>query len=289
MSVPAARWQALWHRVRTRTGEWRPRRGSGDGICLSRRHELLANVQSIEPLRVDRIDLLGSEEPLWIRHTANFERLLDNAVYDPDQEFMPYWAEIWPSGVVLAAVIARDPGALAGKHVLELGPGVGVTAAAALKAGADLVVADFAPKALALCALNTLDQTGKEPRTLRVNWRRSQRELLAAAGEGFSIVLGADVLYDMEDVPVLIGLVDRIVAPGGELWIAEPGRDPAKRFVKLLRGQKWRVVSEEFASPLPDPNYQTMDTITVHRLRRPGQATVRRRRAESQRGSPSSP
>ena len=239
------------------------------GICPSRRHELRAKLARIGDLTLDRVDLPGSDRPLWIAHTANFERLLDNAVYDPEQDYMPYWAEIWPSGVILAAYIARNPAPLAGRRVLELGPGVGVTAVAAMQAGADLVVADYDAGSLALTALNCLDQAEREPRTIRVNWRRPNRELFSAAGDGFSIVLGADLLYEEKDVRPLVHLLDDLIAPGGELWLAEPGREPAKKLVKALRWRKWGHQREEFPSPRPDPNYNTMDTITVHRLRRP--------------------
>jgi predicted nicotinamide N-methyase len=260
--------QTLPHRLR----DWLARRGdraAPGGICLSRRHELLAKLQHIGPLRVDRVDLSGAAEPLWIRHTAIFNRLLDNAVYDDEHDYMPYWAEIWPSGVVLAGAIARDPGALRGRRVLELGPGVGVTAVAAMRAGAELVVADVDAGSLALTALNALDQVGTEPRAIRVDWHSPSRELLTAAGKGFPIVLGSDLLYDKKDVRPLVELMERLVAPGGALWLAEPGRDAAKRLVKALRWRGWRDTSESTASPLPDPNYQTRDLITVHRLRRP--------------------
>ena len=206
---------------------------------------------------------------MWIAHTADFERLLDNSVYDYEKDYMPYWAEIWPSGVVLAGFIARDPDALRGRRVLEFGPGVGVTAVAALQAGADLTVADYDAGCLALTALNALDQAGREPATIRVNWRRPNRALFKAASDGFADVLGADLLYENADVRPLVHLLDELIAPGGELWLAEPGRDPAKRLVKALRWRKWHHQSEEFPSPRPDPNYNTMDVITVHRLRRP--------------------
>ncbi len=238
-------------------------------ICLSRRHELLSRLEHIGPLRADRVALWPSDESLWITHTADFERLLSNSVYDFTTDYMPYWAEIWPCGALLAGVIARNPEALRGKRVLELGPGVGVTAVAALKAGADLTVADFDAGSLALTALNALDQAGREPTTIRLNWRDPSREFLRAAGDGFPLVLGADVLYERNDVRPLLALLERIVLPGGEFWLSESGREDAQRMVKALRWRKWRGPSEQFTSPLPDPNYGTFDIITVHRLRRP--------------------
>lgn len=241
-------------------------------MYVSRREELLAALASIGPLRTDPVDLPGCETSLQITHTADFERLLSNAVYDFETDYMPNWAEIWPCGVVLAGFIAREPHVFQGKRVLELGPGVGVTAVAAMQAGADLVIADYAPGSLALSSLNALDQVGTEPKTLLVNWRDPNPDLIAVAGEGFSAVLAADVLYEKKDIKPLIRLLKRLVAPDGEVWVAEPGREPAKVLIETLRQRGWHGESEQCVSPRPDPNYpdsQALNMVTVHRLRRP--------------------
>ena len=116
-----------------------------------------------------------------ISRPVDYDRLIDDAAADPEQN-LPYWAELWPSGVALAAKIARDPAIVRGRRVLELGCGLGVTAIAALRAGADLLVTDYSPEALALCSLNALDQAGAQPKTLRVNWRDPGPTLHATAG-----------------------------------------------------------------------------------------------------------
>lgn len=275
MGAPAAAQhpspQSLWARVRRRFSA--PRLlAARRGICLSRRHELRAALRAVEPLAVERIALPGFAEPLEILHTADFNRLLDNAVYDPAQDHMPYWAEIWPSAVVLAGVVAREAGALRGRRVLELGPGVGLVAVAAMKAGAEVVVTDYDVGSLRLTALNALAQVGREPLAVRMNWHAPSREFLKVTREGFSLVLGSDLLYEQRDVRPVVTLLERIVAPGGELWLTEPGREPAQRLVKALRWRKWAEQSETVRSPRPDPNYHTFDRITVHRLRRPAEA-----------------
>jgi predicted nicotinamide N-methyase len=249
-----------------------PRPSPLDRGFVSRREELLAALASIGSLRTDPVDLPGCETSLQITHTADFERLLSNSVYDFETDYMPYWAEIWPCGVVLAGFIAREPHVFQGQRVLEIGPGAGVVAVAAMQAGADLVIADYAPGALALSSLNALDQVGTVPRTLLVNWRKPSPDLFAVAGEGFSAVLAADVLYEKKDVKPLIRLLNRLVAADGEVWLAEPGREPAQMFIATLRQRGWQGESEQCVSPLPDPNYpdsQNLNMVTVHRLRRP--------------------
>jgi predicted nicotinamide N-methyase len=255
--------QTLWDRVK----EWLTSGSLETTGTSSRQDELLASLRPLGSLRVDRIDLPGTTVSLRITRAAHLDPILDTATGRMD--LMPVWAEIWPSGIVLAGMVAREPGAFHGKRVLELGPGVGITAIAALRAGADLVVADYDARALALCALNALDQAGREPVTLAVNWRKSSAKLRAAADEGFAVILAADVLYAPRDVEPLLELVERILAPDGELWLAEPGRADAKRFVQMLRERGWTGTSEECASPRPDPHHRTWDVVTVYRLRRP--------------------
>jgi predicted nicotinamide N-methyase len=190
------------------------------------------------------------------------------AVPDPEQN-LPYWAELWPSGIALAAKIIREPDTVRGQRVLELGSGLGVTAIAALRAGADLLVTDYAPEALTLCALNTLDQAGAEPAALRLNWRDPSRQLLDAVGEGFPVVLAADVLYERRDVEPLLELVNRVVAPGGQFWLAEPGREPAALFVEAMNRQGWRQETEHCAGPWPDPEDNRRGVVVaIHTLQK---------------------
>ena len=50
------------------------------------------------------------------------EALLDEEAF-ADDEFMPYWAELWPAGLALAGAL---PATLDGRRVVELGCGLGV-------------------------------------------------------------------------------------------------------------------------------------------------------------------
>lgn len=235
----------------------------------SQRSDLLAALAAVGPLRVDRITLPGTTTSTEISRPAAIDHLIDAAAADPEQN-LPYWAELWPSGIALAAKITRDPQIVRGRRVLELGCGLGVTAIAALNAGADLLVTDYSPAALSLCALNTLDCTGKHPEALRLNWRESNSALIAAAAGGFPVVLAADVLYESRDVDPLLAICQRLVAPGGDLWLAQPGRSPATRFIEAIRARGWTGESEQCAGPWPDPedNHKAV-VVTIHRLQRP--------------------
>lgn len=237
-------------------------------MTIHRSAELLNLLDHVGPLREETISLPGTAESIRIFLPSDLDKLLDQATEDPEQN-LPYWAELWPSGIALAAAIARKPSLFAGKRTVELGCGLGVTAIAAMRAGANLLVTDYAPEALALSALNAIGHTGREPAAMWINWRLPDDDFLATAEAKIPVVLAADVLYEARDVEPLLRLVERIVAPNGELWLAEPGRKPAASFLDEVRDMGWRIQCELCQGPWPDPEDNRKGvTVGVHRITR---------------------
>ena len=128
-----------------------------------------------------------------------------------------------------------------------------MTATAALAAGADLYVADYAPLSLAFCRLNALRNVERAPRPLAFNWREPLSEVLARLGSlpPFPIILAADILYERRDIAPVLALIDRLLAPGGQLWLTEPGRQTARGFLNALTAAGWRGTVEQFSGPWP--------------------------------------
>ena len=84
---------------------------------------------------------------------------------------LPYWALLWPSGLALAEALLADPASAQGQRALELGCGLGVTAAVALALGAQLTISDLFDEALLFAEYNTRRCAGRAPATLLLNWR----------------------------------------------------------------------------------------------------------------------
>lgn len=181
---------------------------------------------------------------------------------------LPYWVDIWPSGVALADQVLLRADVVAGKPVLELGCGLGITATAAQAAGADLYVADYSPLSLAFCRLNALRNTGCDPRPLAFNWRDPLTAVLERLGPlpRFPLILAADILYESRDVVPVCTLVDYLLAPDGQLWLAEPGRQPARMLLKTLISAGWQVMTERVDGPWPG-NQRAQ--VRLHCLTRP--------------------
>jgi predicted nicotinamide N-methyase len=193
---------------------------------------------------------LGGQDgaTLELERPRSSEALLDEDAF-ADDEYLPYWAEVWPSGRALARAVAARR--LGGARVLELGCGLGLPALAAARAGARVTATDWSPDALAFVARNaTLN--GLEVETAPVDWR--------AAGElvtrgPWDLVLAADVLYEARNVAPLLDLLPRL---GAEVLLADPGRATAEPFFASA-AVAWDARS------WPDDAHPT---VRVHRLRR---------------------
>jgi predicted nicotinamide N-methyase len=161
------------------------------------------------------------------------ETLLDEEAFESD-EFLPYWAELWPSGVALAsAVSARD---LSGLRVLELGCGLALPSIAAARRGADVLATDWSPTAVALAASNAR-RNGVRLDTAVCDWTAPR---LLVDGAPWDLVLAADVLYERRNVEPLLELLPRLVGAEGETLFADPGRPAAKEFFAEAR-KRWEV------------------------------------------------
>lgn len=174
---------------------------------------------------------------LSLLHPANAEDLIDEEDFERDER-LPYWADIWPSGRVLAEHVAGLRGD--GKSLLELGCGAGLVAAAAALAGFEVCATDYYEDALHFTRVNVASLSGEIPRTRLVDWR----ELPTDLGR-FDYVVGSDVLYERSYGPLVARAVDVTLKRNGEAIIADPGRIAAEEFVRDAAQRELRIAGNE--------------------------------------------
>jgi predicted nicotinamide N-methyase len=194
----------------------RPRRRARRPVRVTLTETLVAEAVELAPG-------LGLE----ILRPPSAEELIDEAAFD-EEEFLPYWAELWPSGLALAREVARRE--LRGVKVLELGCGLGLPSLAAAARGADVLATDWAEGATELLRRNA-ERNGVFLRVARVRWSEPEPLLRAAP---WDLVLGADLLYEARNAEQLAELLPRL---GGEVLLAEPGRPYAKEFLERFRAE----------------------------------------------------
>jgi predicted nicotinamide N-methyase len=201
------------------------------------------------------VDLVEESVPLRgmalsVLRPRDAEALLDEHAFE-HEEYLPYWAELWPSGVALARRLAGR--SLRGARVLELGCGLGLPSLAAALAGGRVLATDWSPGAIALLEDNAA-RNGASLETARVDWTRPEPLVERAP---WDLLLAADVLYERRNVEPLGALLPRLLGPRGELWLADPGRPPLEDFLAAV-ADGWERRDEADGR------------VTVHRLMRAG-------------------
>ena len=196
-------------------------------------------VQEVVPLR--------DGEALTVLRPRDAEALLDEAAFE-HEELLPYWAELWPSGRVLACELARR--SLRGARVVELGCGLGLPSIVAARRGARVLATDWSADALALLERNAAACDARL-RVACVDWQRPEALL---AQTPFDLVLAADVLYERRNVAVLASLLERL---SDRALIADPDRPACAEFLAAV-AERWSIETVR------------RDGVSVHRLSRSG-------------------
>jgi predicted nicotinamide N-methyase len=156
------------------------------------------------------------ETDLVLRRPVSPESLIDEEAFAHD-EFLPYWAELWPAATALAEALPD----VSGLRVVELGCGLGVPSLIAAARGAAVTATDWSADAIELLRANA-ERNGlglvAEVRDWRLPWP-----------DRFDLALAADVLYEHRNVdPVLARL--RELAP--EALVALAGRPHEAEFLR---------------------------------------------------------
>jgi len=176
--------------------------------------------------------------PFWTAVSADplLDRLTAQADEHPDvvDERMPYWAELWPSARVLAEAILGAENLPDGPW-LELGCGPGLAGLAARMRGRPGLWTDYAAEALWLAELNARDNGFADPQTRLLDWREPPADLRVPW------ILASDVAYEIRHFAPLRNCWDRLLAPGGEIWLGEPGRPIARAFFESFGPAGWRT------------------------------------------------
>jgi predicted nicotinamide N-methyase len=196
---------------------------------------------------VEDVVPLGDRDLLVLR-PRDTDALLDETRFDERDEFIPYWADLWPSAILLARTIAKR--ALRGARVLELGCGLGLPSLAVALAGGRPLATDWAPEALTAVTRNA-ERNGLAVETLVADWRTPQP--LFERGP-FDLVIAADVLYERRNVSPLTEL---LLALDTEAWVADPGRPPAAELVSALELAGWTAST---------PRRTDRPRVAIHRL-----------------------
>ncbi len=147
-------------------------------------------------------------------------------------EYMPYWARLWPGALLLAEIVGEwppVPGARSAGTVLELGCGVGLVGLVAASRGHRVTLSDYDDDALAFAAENARRNHIAIDGVRLIDWRREYPDLRAER------IVAADVLYEARNLEPVARFVARHLEPGGLALVADAKRTTADAFEAVAR------------------------------------------------------
>jgi len=171
------------------------------------------------PVAIVRREFYG--RAIRLVRPADPDRLLNDPgvlALNARDEYMPYWAYLWPGADLLAGAVAREPWP-PGAAALELGCGLGLAGLIGLASGLRVHFTDYDEAPLRFVA-RSVRENGFNPASsslARLDWRDPPPEV-------YPVILGADVLYERRLVPLIAGVIARMLAPGGVALVAGPYR-----------------------------------------------------------------
>lgn len=169
-----------------------------------------ANTELLLPPLVPEISLYLASEivPIW-RKTE--EELAAEGIPPP------FWAFAWAGGQALARWVLDNPNAVKGKRVLDFATGSGLSAIAAMKAGAKSVLAtDIDAFSIVALSLNA------EANNVVVE---GSSDDVIGRDDGWETVIAGDVCYEREMSARVFDWLKALSRRGATVLVGDPGRN----------------------------------------------------------------
>ena len=135
----------------------------------------------------------------------------------------------------IAAEFERDQGLQApfeGLRILDIGCGGGLLSEPMARLGADVVGADAAPGNIPVAQVHA-EQSG-----LKIDYRHTTAEDMAAEGEQFDVVLNMEVVEHVADPLAYLTACQQLLKPGGLMVCSTINRNP-KSFAMAIVGAEY--------------------------------------------------
>ncbi|WP_313343461.1 methyltransferase domain-containing protein [Stenotrophomonas sp.] len=144
------------------------------------------------------------------------------------------FGQVWPAGRVLAETMSQLD--IAGKRILELGCGLGLSSLVLAHRGANVVASDHHPLAESFLAYNAgLNDLPS------VHYRDLPWELPDATLGRFDLIIGSDVLYERGHGVQIAAMMERHAKPSAELLLTDPGRGNLGGFSRAMAAQGYEM------------------------------------------------
>jgi predicted nicotinamide N-methyase len=168
-----------------------------------------------------------------LQRPSESDRLLSHpAVHraSKSDDYMPYWADLWPAARMLAKYIRRRDWP-EGQLALEVGCGLGLVGIVGLSVGLDVIFSDYDASALHFAAENARLNGFHDFRTMQIDWRCPPEDLRVP------IIFAADLIYEVRNIAPLVNFIKTVLLPDGVCYLTDQDRLPAPVLRQTLENE----------------------------------------------------
>ena len=144
------------------------------------------------------------------------------------------FGQVWPSGRVLAEAMCSFE--VAGKRILEIGCGLGLSSLVLQRRKADITASDQHPLVESFLAHNARLNNLPKLAYRDLHWAVPDVEL-----GRFDLMIGSDILYERDHIELLAILLKRHALASAEVVFTDPGRGNSAPFTRALAEQGYSV------------------------------------------------
>jgi len=217
--------------------------------------DILKGIRKQYQVAFEPLSLKGKD--LQILQVKDIEPLLAGKDPFKDTEDFPFWIKLWEASMVLAHTIAGLP-PQPGQTLLELGAGLAAPGLVAAAVGYQVTLSDYEPVILDFQRVSAAASglTGVEFKIL--DWKKPPQL------PPFDTIIGAEILFRAEFFEPLLNIFDRLLAPGGTIYMAHDMRRKSLNQFLQLAEKDYEIAFSTKKLKTPEESI----TIVVNRLRR---------------------
>lgn len=150
----------------------------------------------------------------------------------------PIFGVVWPAGLVLAHHMADYD--IRSKRILEIGCGIGLSSLVLNERGADITATDQHPEAEQFLLRNTELNNAEAIKFERNDWADDTSSIGM-----FDLIIGSDLLYEDEQIEMLVDYISRHAKQKSDMILVDPGRGRKNKMIKRMAACGYSVLQEK--------------------------------------------
>lgn len=154
-----------------------------------------------------------------------YEQLLTQDAATP----FPFWAKIWPSAIEMVSFLKAEPSWIDGRHVLELGAGIGLPSFAMANHASSMIISDHAPEAVKLIEKNIQHVGLHHVKAMCLDWNYFPDHIKAET------LLLSDINYAPGEFASLLALIRKFLERDTTIILSTPQRITITPFAEAVQ------------------------------------------------------